>query len=613
MQPQRHLSFEFEIKKKPNGILIEGHSNAATVDRMKERIDPKGWRLDNYKKNPVVLFDHGKDPAFGTLPVGKAHEVGPTDTGLFTKIMLSNSKTEKISAVRDLVEEGILKTFSVGFNPIDMEKDGQNPDIHVIKSAELIEQSIVPIPMNQDSTFATVSKRFLGDNKTAKQWFDKHVVRMALVHKGSWVAAALHQAIYDQLETNQMTDREAALKYVADTAGVKIGAVYDVLSGETTPVPPPIIEAFAKMLRLDKDFLLNLDKGDMALMERVLSRQQQQEGKGMASKKTKAAGDPTATAPAAGAGDGGTPGAADPEETTEPGGEEPKMVVYAVAIPKSMADTADAASSIAEQHGFKIDQIDETDTQWVISQRATDDLDMEEATMVDLGDGAIALAAPPKAAPKSAEAEGAKAKTPPPTPPPASGDKPGATATDPNAKPDDADEATDQGSGLAKDALDKMLADYKAEVKTVEADAADSTAPAWVSDGDLWEKAESASEEALGKVDYAFTVYAFLNMGGGKKAGHPGMTKGVDGQPIDDNPYLTLARQTNVLLATLLNETQGMSKKLDGLADLSVKLATEDSTEGGDGTDGQGDLAKGLDELATYRRNLETSLKRLGV
>jgi HK97 family phage prohead protease len=168
------LSFGFDVKakEKEGSIVIAGYANANTIDRCKERIDPSAWNLDNYKKNPVVLFDHGHDPSFGNLPIGKARMVKASDGGLYCEVEISNSKTERITAIRDLIEEGILKTFSVGFDPKTAEKEG---DIAVIKDAELIEISAVPLPMNQDSTFSLMS-RSLSDNRTkaAKKWFNNY-------------------------------------------------------------------------------------------------------------------------------------------------------------------------------------------------------------------------------------------------------------------------------------------------------------------------------------------------------------------------------------------------------------------------------------------------------
>jgi HK97 family phage prohead protease len=166
------INFDFQIKKDSSGTFIEGYANPATQDRAKEILDAKGWKIENYKKNPIILFDHGLDPAFGTLPIGKAVVVETRDDGLYAKVQISNSKTEKINAIRDLIDEGILKSFSVGFKPGESTNEG---DVKRIKSQELLEISVVPIPMHQDSGFS-LSTKTLSDksSKLAKKWLKRY-------------------------------------------------------------------------------------------------------------------------------------------------------------------------------------------------------------------------------------------------------------------------------------------------------------------------------------------------------------------------------------------------------------------------------------------------------
>lgn len=149
---------EFDVKANAGGVEIAGFANKATIDRGDELIATDAWKLDNFKKNPIILFNHGMDSLGGT-PVGKATEVRPTDEGLFLKVKLSNSKAPGIQMVRDLVEERILKAFSVGFNPIKSENvDMDGKSVKKITEAELFEVSIVGIPMNQDSLFELAEK-----------------------------------------------------------------------------------------------------------------------------------------------------------------------------------------------------------------------------------------------------------------------------------------------------------------------------------------------------------------------------------------------------------------------------------------------------------------------
>lgn len=150
----KKICFEqFRVKTLSAGedVLIEGFANKAVVDRGNDLIEPKAWKLDNYKKNPILLFAH--DPG---KPIGKAIDVKATEDGLVIKARLSRSKDPSVSLVRDLIKEGILNSFSVGFDAKYSEKSADG--FNVIKDAELMEVSVVSIPMNQDSTFSVTAK-----------------------------------------------------------------------------------------------------------------------------------------------------------------------------------------------------------------------------------------------------------------------------------------------------------------------------------------------------------------------------------------------------------------------------------------------------------------------
>jgi len=189
--PQKAVG-DFLIKDgKGKQVIIEGFANKAVSDRIGDLIPPDAWELDNFKKNPIIFFNHDRN-----IPIGKAIDTKITDEGLKIKVRISKSDQAPIPFIRDMIEEGILKTFSVGFD--DHESAFKSDEGHnSFKRAELLETSVVTIPMNQESDFELVSLKSDGWGKIKTKsdlssWKDKSystVVRECLSAKGAYVAA----------------------------------------------------------------------------------------------------------------------------------------------------------------------------------------------------------------------------------------------------------------------------------------------------------------------------------------------------------------------------------------------------------------------------------------
>jgi len=224
--------------------VIEGWANKAVIDRGKDFIGKSAWDLTNFEKNPVILFNHDKDK-----PIGKALGIEATDEGLYIKARISKSKDPMVSYVRDMIKEGILNAFSVGF---DARNEAKNTDgINEIKTAELYEVSVVSLPMNQDSIFTLTSK----DLKVKTYQEARAIVMTA---KGAEVAAGLLEAI-----DAKKGDAAAIAELVAETSGASLDDVKAVLSGDLTPVPEKILAAFAATLELKVEDLQSLDAADV--------------------------------------------------------------------------------------------------------------------------------------------------------------------------------------------------------------------------------------------------------------------------------------------------------------------------------------------------------------
>jgi len=116
-----------------------------TIDRHGERIEITAWQLDNYKKNPIILFGH--DAWSIDNAIGKCVAITIEGNKLIIDVVFSQAN-EKGQKVKALVEEGVLNMVSVGFIPRKSEvKDG----IPTITEAELLEVSIVQIPANPEA------------------------------------------------------------------------------------------------------------------------------------------------------------------------------------------------------------------------------------------------------------------------------------------------------------------------------------------------------------------------------------------------------------------------------------------------------------------------------
>lgn len=116
-------------------------ASTAAVDRQGEVIDPKGWDVTAYMKNPVILWAHN----YHELPVGKAVSVTGDEKELRVEGEFADDEMNpKAGQVRRLYEKGFLSAVSVGFIP--KERNG-----NIITKAELLEISVVPVPANPEA------------------------------------------------------------------------------------------------------------------------------------------------------------------------------------------------------------------------------------------------------------------------------------------------------------------------------------------------------------------------------------------------------------------------------------------------------------------------------
>jgi HK97 family phage prohead protease len=133
-------------------VDIKGYASTNDTDRAGDVINKEAWEkggLENFGTNPIILFNHDYN-----RPIGRATSLETDEKGLKITANLSKSAGD----VTNLVKEGILRAFSVGFRVKDADYM-ESGDGYLIKDAELFEVSVVSVPANQAATFS-VAKSF---------------------------------------------------------------------------------------------------------------------------------------------------------------------------------------------------------------------------------------------------------------------------------------------------------------------------------------------------------------------------------------------------------------------------------------------------------------------
>jgi len=145
-------------------VMIRGMASTADFDRAGDSISHEAWTkggLKNFEKNPIILFNHDYDK-----PIGRATGLKVTENGLELEAKISKSAP---AAVCELVKDGVLGAFSVGFRVKDADYLEETDGLK-IKDAELFEVSVVSVPCNQAATFS-LAKSF--DSQAEYEEFKK--------------------------------------------------------------------------------------------------------------------------------------------------------------------------------------------------------------------------------------------------------------------------------------------------------------------------------------------------------------------------------------------------------------------------------------------------------
>jgi len=203
-------------------IDIKGSASTNGLDRAGDIIESDAWTkggLENFKNNPIILFNHDYNK-----PIGRATGLEVNDKGLDISAKISKAAGD----VKDLIKDGVLGAFSVGFRVKDADYMTET-DGYKIKDAELFEVSVVSVPCNQGATFS-LAKSF--DNIEDYEEFKKNFVKansmdsadaVEIEQPGEEKSSKLEKNMSeDNKTTPEGFDLEAFAKQVAEDTAAKI-------------------------------------------------------------------------------------------------------------------------------------------------------------------------------------------------------------------------------------------------------------------------------------------------------------------------------------------------------------------------------------------------------
>lgn len=180
------------IEETPDGLKVPFIISTSAVDRDNDSINVDGWKLTNYKKNPVVLWVHdGRQP-----PVAKSISIKVEDNKLKSTALFATQDLYPFGyMIGQMYAKGFLNAVSVGFDPIKYSwvEDSDRPWGIDFEEQELLEYSCCPVPANPE---ALIDAKAAGiDTAPMLDW-----VEMVL-DEGLYIPKARAEKIYKILST----------------------------------------------------------------------------------------------------------------------------------------------------------------------------------------------------------------------------------------------------------------------------------------------------------------------------------------------------------------------------------------------------------------------------
>jgi len=141
-----------EVKAADDGWEVAGYASTWDRDLGNDRVHPGAFRqtLDAVAAGAKVRFLYAHD---ASQVLGRPLELREDERGLFGRFRISQTRLGQ--DVHQLLVDGALDSFSIGFIPRDFDHD-EKAGVRNLKQVELLEVSVVSLPMQPRATVTAV-------------------------------------------------------------------------------------------------------------------------------------------------------------------------------------------------------------------------------------------------------------------------------------------------------------------------------------------------------------------------------------------------------------------------------------------------------------------------
>ena len=231
LQVQTHQPVCATLDSGPSNAVLDFISSTGTLDRYHEIIEPAGWRLDRYRRNPVFQNAHNYGDILFTLGKALVTEVRsistnelPPSTALFQRIQFATDVNPVARIAYGLYHGQFLNAVSVGFIPLRWEDHPGSAGVSTEPGGrevavggrqvhrkyleqELLEVSAVAIPANPDALVLGVKSGAVSKADLAETL---ELVRSMTVDYGPWRSPA------QQLDAQRATAHPQFLSFARE-------------------------------------------------------------------------------------------------------------------------------------------------------------------------------------------------------------------------------------------------------------------------------------------------------------------------------------------------------------------------------------------------------------